>query len=143
LGIIINPPRSEGIFILGGLMSRTNRLIGALVITLVVAGAIVTQNYKKSTVTTSPSPTPTASAQTDTVRYPCVAGKTALDVLKSSHTVHEQTASFGVYVQGIDGKDGDAKHYWSFYVNGNAASVGASAYTCQGTEPIEWRYLSM
>lgn len=126
-------------------MSRTQRLIGALAIILVIVGAraYLRTHTTKPAAAPSPSAAVSASPSVSTVSYRCVAGKTALDVLKSSHTVNEKTSDYGTYVQGIDGKDGDDKHYWSFYVDGTAASVGASSYTCKNSESIEWRYTNL
>lgn len=53
-----------------------------------------------------------------------------------------QESDFGVFVEEINGvKNGDKKNfYWMYYVNGESASVGASQYTLQSGDVIEWKF---
>lgn len=68
-------------------------------------------------------------------------GKNALDLLKAGHKVEVKTYSgIGEFVDGIDGLKSDAQHFWSFYVNGKQATVGAGSYTTKAAELIEWKF---
>lgn len=89
---------------------------------------------------TTQSPTPTSSPTAlATIDYPGQTGKTALELLNASHQVKSQTSSLGVLVQSIDGHASDNNHYWLFYINGVAATVGADQYQTKDGQQIEWR----
>jgi len=66
-------------------------------------------------------------------------GKNALELLKKHATVQTKHYSFGDMVTSIDGVKGIGPKYWTFYVNGKAASVGAGSYTMRGTDTLKWR----
>lgn len=94
-----------------------------------------------------PGPPPEAPqdelpAQTaEHVSYRGQDGKNALDLLKAGHKVEVKVYSgIGEFVDGIDGLKSDAQHFWSFYVNGKQATVGAGSYTTKTTELIEWKF---
>lgn len=75
------------------------------------------------------------------VSYRGQEGKNALDLLKASHKVDVKTYSgLGEFVDGIDGVKSDTQHFWSFYVNGKQATVGAGSYTTKTSELIEWKF---
>ena len=77
---------------------------------------------------------------TTSIQYPGVEGKTALELLKASHSVEtKEFAGVGEYVVSIDGLAPDAKHFWAFYVNGQQAQLGAGAYATKSSEVIEWK----
>ena len=67
--------------------------------------------------------------------------KTALDILKSGHTIETKTFSgVGEYVTSIDGKTEDSgKNFWALYVNGTQSQVGASDYHPKDKDKIEWK----
>lgn len=70
---------------------------------------------------------------------------TALALLRQASTehnfaIHTKTYSFGDLVDGIDGITADDTHFWSFYVNGTAAAVGAGDYKIQAGDKIEFRF---
>lgn len=111
-----------------------------IAILVVIVGGIFGYKYEKNHSTSSGSVTATAQATPSTISYSGVDGKNALDLLKVNHKVDVKTSSFGDYVQGIDGVEGDAGHFWSFYVNGSMASVGAGAYVSKSTDKIEWKF---
>jgi len=72
-------------------------------------------------------------------RYAGVEGKTAMELLKSFHTVETQDfGDLGEFVESIDGMKPDSRHYWAFYLNGEQSQVGASAYVTKPTDIIEW-----
>lgn len=57
--------------------------------------------------------------------------------------VDTKTYDFGVMVEGIDGVKADNTHFWSFYINGTPASVGAGEYKPQSGDRIEFRFEAM
>lgn len=68
-------------------------------------------------------------------------GKTALDLLKQQATIVTKDSSYGQYVDSINGVTGGTNgKYWTFYVNGAQAQVGAGAYTTKSTDLIEWKF---
>jgi hypothetical protein len=82
-----------------------------------------------------------AAEQQTVITYQGEEGKTALELLKERAEVTTQTSSFGEYVESINGiKGGTDNKYWIFYINGDAATVGAGEYQTQNDEVIEWRF---
>lgn len=77
--------------------------------------------------------------QQTTITYQGVDGKSALDLLKSSHTVDAKHYDFGDYVTGIDGRSAASDEYWAFYVNGQLSSVGADKYITKNSDTIQWK----
>lgn len=77
----------------------------------------------------------------NTVTFTAEADKTVLDQLKTHAEVVTKEASFGVYVDSINGIVGgtDGK-YWSYYVDGQMAQIGAGEYTTTGGEKVEWKF---
>ncbi|MBI3952731.1 MAG: DUF4430 domain-containing protein [Candidatus Doudnabacteria bacterium] len=74
------------------------------------------------------------------ITYQGVEGKTALELLKASHQVETKSYSFGDMVVAIDGVSPDqTKAFWSFYVNGSQAQVGAGSYVTKSGDVIEWK----
>jgi uncharacterized protein DUF4430 len=68
-------------------------------------------------------------------------GKTALELLKQKATVVTKDSSYGQYVDSINGvAGGTGGKYWTFYINGQQASVGAGAYTTKATDTITWKF---
>lgn len=68
-------------------------------------------------------------------------GKTALELLQSSKNVEVKEFDFGTLVESIDGyKNGTENKYWSYYVNGKEANVGASEYQVQANDEIRWEF---
>ena len=75
-----------------------------------------------------------------TISYTGQDGKTALDILKDSHTIKTQDSSIGVFVISIDETSNTDTEYWMFYVNDQLAPVGADQYQTKNTDKIEWRF---
>ncbi len=71
--------------------------------------------------------------------------KTALDLLKMGHKVKTKTFSgLGEFVESINDKKAESnKNFWSFYVNGKQAQVGASTYKPKNKDAIEWKLESL
>ncbi|MFA6082306.1 MAG: DUF4430 domain-containing protein [Patescibacteria group bacterium] len=117
------------------------RNIWAIVVVLViiVAGGFAYNQYvSNSTPSTSASPSPTTS---DQFSYSGQDGQTALDLLKSKATVVTSGEGVNAFVTSINGRaaSDSKKEYWSFLVNGAAASVGAGSYTTKSTDTILWK----
>lgn len=68
-------------------------------------------------------------------------GDTALDLLKSTTTVTMKGEQKNAFVTGIDGRIADEtkKEYWSLYINGKPATVGAGSYTLRSNDVIVWK----
>ncbi|MFH0829163.1 MAG: DUF4430 domain-containing protein [Candidatus Kerfeldbacteria bacterium] len=112
---------------------RTFVLFGAFVLIAIawklVAPSITptgtnTSNTKVNTTTTVP-----------TVTYTGVDGKNAFDLLKASHTVIDENG----FVTSIDGVVNAAPKYWTLYMNGTMAAVGAKELVTSSTDTIEWK----
>lgn len=73
-------------------------------------------------------------------------GTTALALLetvadKNGITIEKKEyEGLGTMVQGINGVQGDSAGFWAFRVNDAEASVGASSYTVQANDRIEFRF---
>lgn len=80
-----------------------------------------------------------AAKQKEDITYKGITGKTALEILKAQHTVVTKTYSFGELVESIDGVEGKGPKYWTFYLNGKMAEVGAGSYQSQSSDTIEWK----
>lgn len=66
-------------------------------------------------------------------------GSNVLDSLKKGHEVGTKKFSFGEMVEAIDGVGGEEGKFWIYYVNGEAAKVGADQYEVKDGDRIEWR----
>ena len=77
------------------------------------------------------------------ISYQGVEGKTALELLKSSHQVETQSFSYGEMVQSIDGVKAPATHFWSFQINGNFSDVGAGAYITKDSDTLSWKLVKI
>lgn len=76
----------------------------------------------------------------DLIKYSGQDGRTALDLLKEKYNVStESFGGAGEFVKSIDGMEPDANHFWAFYVNGQAAQVGAGSFITSSVDEIEWK----
>lgn len=68
-------------------------------------------------------------------------GKTALDLLQQSSEVKTKGEKENAYVIEINGKKADdaKKEFWSLYINGTIAPVGAGSYVLKNGDSIEWK----
>ncbi|MEK6972912.1 MAG: DUF4430 domain-containing protein [archaeon] len=62
-------------------------------------------------------------------------GKTALQALQETALVETKEYSFGKFITGISGINSTSSEYWSFYINGEYAQVGADSYVIES--PVE------
>jgi hypothetical protein len=75
------------------------------------------------------------------INYDGVAGEAALATLKKLTTVETASYSSGELVTSINGlaQNESTGQYWSFYVNGQMAAVGAGSYVSAQGDKIEWK----
>ncbi len=74
------------------------------------------------------------------ISYQGEAGKTAMELLKTNFRVETQSfGDLGEFVKSINGVEPDNSHFWSLYVNGQQAQVGASAYVTASNDKLEWK----
>ena len=78
-------------------------------------------------------------SQTTEISYKGENGKDALTLLKRYATVKTKHYSFGDLVTAIDGTAGNGPKYWTFYINGQEASVGAGAYITKNSDILDWK----
>lgn len=111
-------------------------------ILIVVAGAAGVWWYVASQPSSTDAPVATQQEPATTIHYIGEKGQTALVQLERINArVVTKKASFGTYVDSINGlKGGVNGKYWTFYVDGKMANVGADAYTAKGGEEIVWKY---
>lgn len=109
--------------------------------TTLVAWRMHNQKPAPSRAVAADHTTATKPAAITHLSYKGVEGKTALDLLKQHATVVTKDSSYGPYVDSINGvAGGTSGKYWTFYVNGAQAQVGAGAYVTHGTDTIEWKF---
>jgi Domain of unknown function (DUF4430) len=79
-----------------------------------------------------------AQHQLTQISYPGQTGIDALTLLKKHATVQTKHYSFGDIVTAINGATGSGPKYWTFYINGKEAQVGAGAYTTKQGDTLKW-----
>ena len=84
-----------------------------------------------------------AALQQKMIEYHGEEGKTAFDILKSSHQVDSKDSSLGVMVNSIDGVKSTDKDFWLYSVNGSEPSVSADKYQTKSSDIIKWEYKGM
>lgn len=80
-----------------------------------------------------------AQHQMTQLSYKGQTGQNALNLLKKHATVTTKHYSFGDQVTSINGVKGAGPKYWTFYINGKMAEVGAGSYTTKSTDTLMWR----
>jgi hypothetical protein len=122
-------------------MKLKNGVITGLVVAVVAIGVGTWVGVSN----TNPTPVATHSqVQSDptTISYVAEAHETSLKQLKdeAKNVVTEQS-KYGEYVSAIGShKGGTDGKYWSFYIDGKLASVGADSYVQKGGEHIVWKF---
>lgn len=119
------------------------RFLAPFIAILIIAGGVgayaLQDNAAQQPSATKPVPTVTP-VTASTVSYRGVEGKTAMEILESTHQVTKKEYSFGALVTGIDGTDTTSDKAWMFYVNGTQPAEGAGTYKTASSDTIEWRY---
>jgi hypothetical protein len=80
-----------------------------------------------------------AQHQITQISYNGQNGVNAYVLLQKHATVQAKHYSFGYLVTSIDGVIGNGPKYWTFYVNGKEAAVGASLYITKNSDTISWK----
>lgn len=80
-----------------------------------------------------------AAHQTTQISYQGQDGFNALALLKKHASVVTKHYSFGDMVSSIDGTPGNGPKYWTFYINGKEASVGAGSYVTKNGDHLMWK----
>lgn len=77
--------------------------------------------------------------QTTQISYHGQEGINALSLFKKHANVETKHYSFGDMVISINGTSGKGPKYWTFYINGKEASVGAGSYTTESSDTLMWK----
>ena len=80
-----------------------------------------------------------SQSQTTEISYKGETGKGALTLLKTHAQVQVKHYSFGDLVVSINGSAGNGPKYWTFYINGKEAQVGAGAYITKNNDTLSWK----
>lgn len=80
-----------------------------------------------------------AQHQLTQISYRGQNGVDALTLLRKHATVQTKHYSFGDLVTSINASAGSGPKYWTFYINGKEASVGAGAYVSKNSDTLMWR----
>ncbi len=122
-----------------------------LVLAVIVAASLLVGSitlYQLNQPSADPAPNNTEDTQKivntgrTEITYKGTPGITSLEQLKlEASDVVTQTSTYGELVDSIEGhKGGTDGKYWSFYVNGEMAQVGAGAYIQNEGDVIEWKF---
>jgi hypothetical protein len=80
-----------------------------------------------------------AQHQVTQLSYQGQTGQNALALLKKHAAVQTKHYSFGDQVTAINGTKGNGPKYWTFYINGKMAQVGAGSYTTKAADTLMWK----
>jgi len=115
------------------IMKRIVIIVG--IVAVLGVGIWWTVDVRRTTDTSNSNQNVNAEVVTPTVTYQGVDGKNALELLKASHTVVDDSG----FVTSIDGQPNAAPKYWTLYMNGTMASVGAKDLVTKATDTITWK----
>lgn len=78
----------------------------------------------------------------DIIKFTAQKNQTVLaQVQAREKVVVQQDPTYGAFVESINGiKNGAGNKYWTFYVNGQMANIGAGKYITKGGEEIVWKF---
>lgn len=119
-------------------ITQSKLLIGAFCAAAIVGGAGVwgvlayATSHEVHTVTN-------AAHQITQIEYRGQNGADALTLLRTHADVQVKQYTFGDMVVAIDGSVGNGPKYWTFYINGKEANVGAGAYKTKSSDMLMWR----
>lgn len=117
-------------------------IIAILVASLSFGAWAVSTNSTNQESALNDQPTNSVSLGRTEISYLAQPGITSLAQLKdNAKDVITTESEYGELVDSIEGhKGGTDGKYWSFYVNGEMAQVGADAYIQQEGDLIEWKF---
>lgn len=82
---------------------------------------------------------PRGSGQETVISYRGQDGKTALVILKENYQAEtKQFSGVGEFVESINGIKPDSAHFWKFFINGEAAKLGAGSFVTKNSDVLEW-----
>lgn len=84
------------------------------------------------------APTPQKEAVPETFKYKGEEGKDALSILKAKTSVELDRSGMVVSINGRAANSSN-REYWTFYVNGEMASVGAGDYKTKSGDEVLWK----
>ena len=99
-----------------------------------IAGAVIANSPSHKVAATVNS-----QQQLTDIKYNGQNGTNALALLKKHAQVQTKHYSFGDLVTSINGSKGTGPKYWTFYINGKEAQVGAGTYTTKSSDKLEWK----
>jgi hypothetical protein len=122
-------------------------ITGLVVLTgLTAAGLHIVTSDKpeapaKTVASTTSESAKVKASSTTLVEFTAAKDKTVLEQLKTKAKVEVKDSQYGPFVESINGiKGGTDNKYWSYYVDGQMASVGAGEYVTKGGEDIVWKF---
>ena len=133
------------------LHTNTKKPISLIIAGLVILTGITTAGLHLISSPEAEAPAKTVATNTQKtsevksasiVQFTAVTGKTVLEQLKAQAEVGvKNDPTYGPFVESINGiKSGTDKKYWSFYVDGQMANVGAGEYVTKGGEHVVWKF---
>ncbi len=123
------------------------RTIIYIIVALLAIGTVATSVYYFQTnnkiTTTKTQPKKTVTPTSKDVIYNGKVGETALVLLEKNASIVTSGTGEMTFVTTINGVTANPKNqYWSFNVNGKAASVGAGSYITNDSDTITWKLTS-
>ncbi len=119
-------------------LTKVKKLIITSVVVITAAGSIT-----GAVIANSPShkvgTTLNAQHQVTYITYRGENGTDALTLLKKHAQVQVKHYSFGDLVTSINGSTGNGPKYWTFYINGKEAQVGAGSYVTKNSDTLSWK----
>jgi len=117
--------------------SKTKIIIVSVIVALAaVAGGSAAYIYHQSTLVNAIT---NAQHQLTQISYHGHNGTDALTLLKQHANVATKRYSFGDLVTSINGSAGNGPKYWTFYINGKQADIGAGSYKTKDSDVLMWR----
>ena len=119
--------------------SKLNIIVGVIVILAIVVG-LGSWAYIANTPSHKLSVVVNSNNQLSEVTYRGQTGVNALTLLERHAKVGIKHYSFGDFVTSINGVVGDGPKYWTFYLNGKEAAMGAGSYVTKNSDTITWKF---
>ena len=118
-------------------------LVGVVFAVITIAGSNDEQTETQTTQTQQQTQDDADEQETYTVSFTAEAGRTVLEQTHEHAEVETEDAGMGEYVIAMDGMTGgDDNRFWTYYIDGEPAAVGAGDYVTEGGETVEWRFES-
>lgn len=103
-------------------------------------GALAVHGIHRKVQPITPQAAPIQAPATTYLAYQGQEGKTALELLETHASPQiKHDPKYGPMITGINGTMQGNGKYWTFYVNGKMANVGAGSYQTKTGDKIEWK----